>query len=204
MYDTVGVRTVGGEAAFDLGSAWSFAGGLKLHRYTLPSEDRAWNLPNTTWNASATYRLIEGLSLTANASYVGERYSVTRSDNYGDTTPDQGDYELRLPGIPRREPHRQLHLQRPPRWVVDIRQHRQCQIRDLGWIPCPRVSGSGRCALRLLTSYPQSCENPGFFVEKSGFFMPQMPNPEGGFHPTFTGRIFRDVRREQESWANGI
>ena len=57
-------------------------------------------MPNTTWNASATYRLIEGLSLTANASYVGERYSVTRSANYGDTTPlDQGDYELRLPGF---------------------------------------------------------------------------------------------------------
>jgi len=99
VYDTVSVRTLGGEAEFDLGSSWSFAGGLKLHRYTLPTEDRPWNLPNMTWNASATYRLIDGLSLTANAHYIGERYSITRSANYGDTTPlDNGNYELRLPG----------------------------------------------------------------------------------------------------------
>ena len=52
-----------------------------------------------TWNASATYRLIDGLSISANATYVGERYSVTQSALYGDTTPlDNGNYELRLPG----------------------------------------------------------------------------------------------------------
>lgn len=99
VYDTVSVRTLGGEAEFDLGTSWSFSGGLKLHRYTLPTEDRPWNLPATTWNASATYRLIDGLSITANAQYIGERYSITRSANYGDTTPlDNGNYELRLPG----------------------------------------------------------------------------------------------------------
>lgn len=99
VYDTVSVRTLGGEAEFDLGSSWSFSGGLQLHRYTLPTEDRPWNLPNMTWNASATYRLIDGLSITANAQYIGERYSITRSANYGDTTPlDNGNYELRLPG----------------------------------------------------------------------------------------------------------
>jgi len=99
VYDTVSVRTLGGEAEFDLGSSWSFSGGLKLHRYTLPTEDRPWNLPTMTWNASATYRLIDGLSITANAQYIGERYSITRSANYGDTTPlDNGNYELRLPG----------------------------------------------------------------------------------------------------------
>ena len=100
VYDTVSVRTLGGEAEFDLGESWSFSGGLKLHRYSVPTEDRAWNLPNMVWNASATYRLIDGLSLTARAKYVGERYSITRSDNYGDTTPlDNGNYELRLPGF---------------------------------------------------------------------------------------------------------
>ena len=99
VYDTVSVRTLGGEAEFDLGSSWTFSGGLQLHRYTLPTEDRPWNLPNMTWNASATYRLIDGLSITANAQYIGERYSITRSANYGDTTPlDNGNYELRLPG----------------------------------------------------------------------------------------------------------
>ena len=99
VYDTVSVRTLGGEAEFDLGSSWTFAGGLKLHRYSLPTEDRPWNLPSMTWNASATYRLIDGLSISANATYVGERYSVTQSALYGDTTPlDNGNYELRLPG----------------------------------------------------------------------------------------------------------
>ena len=44
--------------------------------------------------------MIEGLSLTAKANYVGERYSIVRSDQYGDVTPlDNGNFELRLPGV---------------------------------------------------------------------------------------------------------
>ena len=98
VYDTVGVRTLGGEAEFDLGRAWSFSGGFKLHRYNVRTEDRAWNLPNVTWSAAATYMWIEGLSITADATYVGERYSITRSADYGENTPlDNGNFELRMP-----------------------------------------------------------------------------------------------------------
>lgn len=105
VYDTVGIRTLGGEAAFDLGTAWSFAGGLQLHRYTLPTEDRAWNLPNTTWNASATYRLIEGLSITAKAQYIGARALYSEVQPTGGEFEDLGPlngadaaYAIQLPG----------------------------------------------------------------------------------------------------------
>ena len=56
---------LGGEAAFDLGRTWSFAGGVKLHRYNLPVKTVHGTCPNTTWNASATYRSSRAWSLTA-------------------------------------------------------------------------------------------------------------------------------------------
>ena len=41
---------------------------------------------------------IEGLSITADATYVGERYSITRSADYGENSPlDNGNFELRMP-----------------------------------------------------------------------------------------------------------
>ena len=99
-YDTLSIRTLGGEAELNLGDSWKFSGGVQLLRYSLPTEDRPWNLPNVKWQASASYALIEGLSLTAKANYVGERYSIVRSDQYGDVTPlDNGNFELRLPGV---------------------------------------------------------------------------------------------------------
>ena len=98
-YDSVGVSTLGGEAQLDLGESWRLSGGLQLSRYNLPTEDRAWNLPRTQWQASATYRLIEDVQIGITANYIGERYTITRSPNYGETSPlDNGNYELRLPG----------------------------------------------------------------------------------------------------------
>ena len=99
VYDTLAIRTLGGEAEFDLGSDWSFAGGVKFLKYNTRSELRAWNLPRTTWNARATYALIEGLDLTATVTYIGERFSILRETGYGDTQPlEDGTYELALPG----------------------------------------------------------------------------------------------------------
>ena len=98
-YDTLAIRTVGGEAEFDLGSDWSFASGVKFLKYNTRSELRAWNLPRTTWNARATYALIEGLDLTATVTYIGERFSILKETGYGDTQPlEDGTYELALPG----------------------------------------------------------------------------------------------------------
>ena len=99
VYDTLAIRTLGGEAEFDLGSDWSFAGGVKFLKYNTRSELRAWNLPRTTWNARATYALIEGLDLTATVTYIGERFSILRETGYGDTQPlEDGTFELALPG----------------------------------------------------------------------------------------------------------
>ena len=99
VYDTLAIRTLGGEAEFDLGSDWSFAGGVKFLKYNTRSELRAWNLPRTTWNARATYALIGGLDLTATVTYIGERFSILRETGYGDTQPlEDGTFELALPG----------------------------------------------------------------------------------------------------------
>ena len=99
VYDTLAIRTLGGEAEFDLGSDWSFAGGVKFLKYNTRSELRAWNLPRTTWNARATYALIEGLDLTATVTYIGKRFSILRETGYGDTQPlEDGTFELALPG----------------------------------------------------------------------------------------------------------
>ena len=99
VYDTLSIRTLGGEAEFDFGSDWSFAGGVKFLKYNTRSELRAWNLPRATWNARATYSLIEGLNLTAAVTYIGERFSILTDGDYGDTQPlDNGTYELSLPG----------------------------------------------------------------------------------------------------------
>lgn len=100
VYDTLGIRTLGGEAEFDLGSNWSFAGGVTFVKYNTRSELRAWNLPRASWNAKATYALIEGLDLTANVNYIGERFSVLNDRGYGNTQALQdGTYELALPGF---------------------------------------------------------------------------------------------------------
>ena len=100
VYDTLGIRTIGGEASFDLGDSWSFAGGMQLNSYTVRSEDRPWHLPKVAWNASASYKVIEGLKVSADVRYVGERFAVSQSDSYGETTSlGDGRYELRLPGF---------------------------------------------------------------------------------------------------------
>ena len=99
VYDTLAIRTLGGEAEFDLGSDWSFAGGVKFLKYDTRSELRAWNLPRATWNARATYSLIDGLDLSTSLTYIGERFSILNDSGYGDTQPlDDGAYELSLPG----------------------------------------------------------------------------------------------------------
>ena len=100
VYDTLTIRTLGGEAEFDLGENWSFSGGAKLLSYNTSNEQRAWNLPKASWNASATYTLIKGLEISADATYIGERFSVLQSDNYGETSqlPD-GSYQINLPGF---------------------------------------------------------------------------------------------------------
>ena len=100
MYDTLGMRTIGGEASFDLGDSWSFAGGMQLNSYTVRTEDRPWHLPKVAWNASASYKVIEGLKVSADVRYVGERFAVSQGDSYGETTSlGDGRYELRLPGF---------------------------------------------------------------------------------------------------------
>lgn len=99
VYDTLAIRTLGGEVEFDLGSDWSFAGGVTFLKYNTRSELRAWNLPRATWNARATYALIDGLDLTAEVTYIGERFSILRDSGYGETQPlEDGTYELALPG----------------------------------------------------------------------------------------------------------
>ena len=100
VYDTLTIRTLGGEAEFDLGENWSFSGGAKLLSYNTSNEQRAWNLPKASWNASATYTLIEGLEINADATYIGERFSVLQSDDYVETSqlPD-GSYQINLPGF---------------------------------------------------------------------------------------------------------
>ena len=60
---------------------------MKFLKYNTRSELHAWNLPRTTWNARATYALIEGLDLTATVTYIGERFSILRETGYGDTQP---------------------------------------------------------------------------------------------------------------------
>ncbi|MDA0728791.1 MAG: hypothetical protein O3C18_03780 [Bacteroidetes bacterium] len=98
VYDTVGVQTLGGEASLTIGDRWNVSGGCSLHSYSLRFEDRAWHLPKVTWQASATYAWIEGLTLTADASFVGERYALTNREDYGETTfIGDGHYEMRLP-----------------------------------------------------------------------------------------------------------
>lgn len=100
VYDTLVIRTIGGEASFDLGDSWSFAGGMQLNSYTVRTENRPWHLPKVAWNASASYKVIEGLKVSADVRYVGERFAVSQSESYGETTSlGDGRYELRLPGF---------------------------------------------------------------------------------------------------------
>tara|TARA_B110000003_G_C16651258_1_gene534196 strand:+ start:266 stop:2014 length:1749 start_codon:yes stop_codon:yes gene_type:complete len=100
VYDTLGIRTIGGEVSFDLGDTWSFAGGMQLNSYTIRTEDRPWHLPKVAWNASASYKVIEGLNVSADVRFVGERYALSESDSYGETTSlGDGRYELRLPSF---------------------------------------------------------------------------------------------------------
>ncbi len=100
VYDTVSVQTLGGEAEFHLGTAWSFRGGMAVHAYTLRHEDRPWHLPSLEWNAAVTYRLIDGLTLGVDAQFLGERFAITNNASYAETTALGNNlYELRLPAF---------------------------------------------------------------------------------------------------------
>ena len=101
FYETVGIRTLGGEAEFDLGTLWKFQGGIEFYGYNMAesSEDeRPWNMPPNRWNASATYNVIDGLNVSADAVYTGGRDAFVTTDAFGEVTPFNGGYVLEMPG----------------------------------------------------------------------------------------------------------
>ena len=85
VYDTLAIRTLGGEAEFDLGSDWSFAGGVKFLKYNTRSELRAWNLPRTTWNARATYALHRRVGASPLVLTSESASASAERQRYGDT-----------------------------------------------------------------------------------------------------------------------
>ncbi|MGB1055831.1 MAG: hypothetical protein ACPGYM_02795 [Flavobacteriales bacterium] len=99
VYDTVNVRTLGGEVGLSLGERFDLKGSLTLNSYKLRNEDQAWHLPTLLWDAAVAYQVIEGLAVQADVQYVGERYALSQDPNYGNPEPlDNGNYQLALPG----------------------------------------------------------------------------------------------------------
>ena len=99
VYDTVNVRTLGGEVGLTLGERFDLSGSLTLNSYKLRNEDQAWHLPTLLWDATLSCNVIEGLTFQADVQYVGERYALSKDPNYGDPEPlDNGNYQLELPG----------------------------------------------------------------------------------------------------------
>jgi hypothetical protein len=99
VYDTVNVRTLGGEVGLSLGERFDLTGSLTLNSYKLRNEDQAWHLPTLLWDAAVSYQVIEGLAIQADVHYVGERYALSKDPNYGNPEPlDNGNYQLALPG----------------------------------------------------------------------------------------------------------
>ncbi|MGB1348544.1 MAG: hypothetical protein ACPH1A_04090 [Flavobacteriales bacterium] len=99
VYDTVNVRTLGGEVGLSLGKRFDLKGSLTLNSYKLRNEDQAWHLPTLLWDAAVSYQVIEGLAVQADVQYVGERYALSKDPNYGNPEPlDNGNYQLALPG----------------------------------------------------------------------------------------------------------
>lgn len=99
VYDTVNVRTLGGEVGLTLGERFDLSGSLTLNSYKLRNEDQAWHLPTLLWDATLSCNVIEGLTVKADVQYVGERYALSKDPNYGDPEPlDNGNYQLELPG----------------------------------------------------------------------------------------------------------
>ena len=98
VYDTVNVRTLGGEVGLSLGERFDLTGSLTLNSYKLRNEDQAWHLPTVLWDAAVSYQVIEGLAVQADVQYVGERYALSKDPNYGNPEPlDNGNYQLALP-----------------------------------------------------------------------------------------------------------
>ena len=99
VYDTVNVRTLGGEVGLSLGERFDLKGSLTLNSYKLRNEDQAWHLPTLLWDVAMSYQVIEGLAVQADVQYVGERYALSKDPNYGNPEPlDNGNYQLALPG----------------------------------------------------------------------------------------------------------
>lgn len=98
-YDTVNVRTLGGEVGLTLGERLDLSGSLTLNSYKLRNEDQAWHLPTLMWDAALSYKVIDGLTVRADVHYVGERYALSKDPLYGNPEPlDNGNYQLALPG----------------------------------------------------------------------------------------------------------
>jgi hypothetical protein len=99
VYDTVNVRTLGGEVGLSVGERLDLTGSLTLTSYKLRNEDQAWHLPSLLWDAAVSYQVIEGLEVQADVQYVGERYALSKDPDYGNPEPlDNGNFQLALPG----------------------------------------------------------------------------------------------------------
>ena len=99
VYDTVNVRTLGGEVGLSVGERLDLTASLTLNSYKLRNEDQAWHLPTLLWNAAVSYQVIEGLAVQADLQYVGERYALSKDPDYGNPEPlDNGNFQLALPG----------------------------------------------------------------------------------------------------------
>ena len=102
IYDTLGVKEIGGYVTLDLIKNLDLRVAGRLYTYDANGLESAWNLPSSKWSVNASYTFLEKFTVDASVQIVGSRSALTQIKPTAETLPFQqiGDtyyYNAELP-----------------------------------------------------------------------------------------------------------
>ncbi|PCJ80488.1 MAG: hypothetical protein COA49_08435 [Bacteroidetes bacterium] len=78
IYDTLGVKEIGGYLTLDLFNNLNLRVAGSLFTYDTNGLEAAWNLPSTKWSIDARYEFLEKFSIDASVQIMGSRQAITQ------------------------------------------------------------------------------------------------------------------------------
>jgi len=100
LYDTLGIRSLGGDISLVLSKSLRAKVSGSIHKYSKQEEDEnneAWNLPKYEASVDIDYSFLDKFSLKLSSQFVGERYTMTGMPQLGESPLLNGNYKVAMP-----------------------------------------------------------------------------------------------------------
>lgn len=101
FYDTLNVKTIGGDIHFDVNDDLEFSLYATAYRYDSNGLEAAWNLPSYEAKLEVNYKFLEKFKLSSTTSLVGERFAISDIEpaTFEFEEFEDGQYKVSLPSF---------------------------------------------------------------------------------------------------------